>query len=703
MTHDETMDAGRLAQWREAMLGEGSLRLQSLGRNYLGLGKVGRDKGKVVSGLAAMMSDPEVQRAALGMMDRIDMLIVGSASVAGEAGKSLLQNALAGELSYNELEYRLANLGERLLLFRTKEGNFAVNPWFAAAARATAARADALFGPDPAAPRLAGEDAGGAGAASASAPLSVQDLGLVVYGLLKENKDILLKSGQLSVRTRKRLTGLFPGDPNGAAVVEAIIGALAAGKLLTKDEHGLSADFKAIAELLFSSEGDFAFSLACMSAGWFDRGRCGVFARSFGPFMERRFAFSPSGLARLVRLLPGGETTPAFPEAFAKALGELGLVEDKDGDLVCSPERAAAQWRTTPNDIHAAISVDGTGIIHVLPSASLYDLVALLDIGILVSASGAWEITVTRESIRRAFAAGRTIEDIERLLEGMSRMPVPQALRFDIGKWEEEYDSIRLFRGYLLSADRGSAKIIEQSGALARFPHEMLGEGLYYFGNVQASTIEKVLKDIGLPPPSLRSSAKPAQARAHRAAAPAPHPQARQDDEAKVSIAAADSFAASTLSFSGEDIPSPERSLEMEIAQLQVPPDLRKKLEERLKRKLIYTPGQLHAMVEAENADNRPGGPSAYREAGIAASGLDFNGKLRVIQAALKAKYSRLDIRCAEDGEVKARSVRPVVLHKTEKDYILEGEDVSSGGPISIRVGTMMQVSLHKGFLLGEE
>ena len=120
MTHDETMDAGRLAQWREAMLGEGSLRLQSLGRNYLGLGKVGRDKGKVVSGLAAMMSDPEVQRAALGMMDRIDMLIVGSASVAGEAGKSLLQNALAGELSYNELEYRLANLGERLLLFRTK-------------------------------------------------------------------------------------------------------------------------------------------------------------------------------------------------------------------------------------------------------------------------------------------------------------------------------------------------------------------------------------------------------------------------------------------------------------------------------------------------------------------------------------------------------------------------------------------------------
>ena len=62
MTHDETMDAGRLAQWREAMLGEGSLRLQSLGRNYLGLGKVGRDKGKVVSGLAAMMSDPEVQQ-----------------------------------------------------------------------------------------------------------------------------------------------------------------------------------------------------------------------------------------------------------------------------------------------------------------------------------------------------------------------------------------------------------------------------------------------------------------------------------------------------------------------------------------------------------------------------------------------------------------------------------------------------------------
>jgi len=47
--------------------------------------------------------------------------------------------------------------------------------------------------------------------------------------------------------------------------------------------------------------------------------------------------------------------------------------------------------------------------------------------------------------------------------------------------------------------------------------------------------------------------------------------------------------------------------------------------------------------------------------------------------------------------------LRPVSLQKTERDYILEGEDVSSGAALSIRVGSMMQVNLRKGFLLGEE
>ena len=251
----------------------------------------------------------------------------------------------------------------------------------------------------------------------------------------------------------------------------------------------------------------------------------------------------------------------------------------------------------------------------------MQNLIALLDIGVLISASGAWKLAVTRESARRAFACGKSVEDIERTLAGMSGMSVPQTLGFDLRDWESEYNSVRLFKGYMLSADRSAAKVIDQSGALARFPHEMLGEGLYYFGNVQAATIEKVLSDIGLPPPALRNSAKTGQGKSHRApspqaspaakvAAPIPAVQAEMTSGADADVGAhnVDSIVSiySTIdaesSYPDKIIFSPEHSLENEIAHLDISSELRKKLEERLKRKLIYTVDQLHAMVEAEGA-----------------------------------------------------------------------------------------------------
>jgi len=718
-TDSSALEAGRKAEWREAMLGEDVKALQALARNYLGGQRTWTSKTSIVSGLAAMMADPAIQGAALAMMDRLDMLIVGMLSVLGEAEKGFLQQALAGEASYHELEYKLANLGERLLIFETKGGAFAVNPHFAGAARAGAAKADVLFGPD-------GEARDFELAGRPPAPQPVQDLALIAYALLKEGPDIVLKSGQLSARAKKRIAGLVPGDPEGTGIVEALIQFFLAAKIISKDEHGLSADFKAFSEFLVSRDGDFAFSLACAAVGRPGREEGGAVARAFTPLFARRFVFSQAGLGRFMRLLPFCGSGSDFPSAYTAALKSLGLLEDRDGTLVCCPERVATRWRARSENGPGSISVDGAGTIHVLPSASLQNLIALLDIGVLLFASGAWKLAVTRESARRAFACGKSVEDIERALAVMSGMPVPQTLGFDLRDWESEYNSVRLFKGYMLSTDRSAAKVIDQSGVLARFPHEMLGEGLYYFGNVQAATIEKVLSDIGLPPPALRSSAKSGQGKAHRAtpaqtpplqAPPRPAPPTAAPNPAVPAEAArgtdpetkahnVDSVISLYSSIDGasssqdKNLLSPEHALESEIAHLAVSSGLRKKLEERLKRKLIYTVDQLHAMVEAEGTAS---GNAGYREIGFAAGGLDFNGKLRVIQSSLKAKFSRLDIRWTAEGGMRSGSVRPVSLRKTERDYVLEGEDVSSGGPISIRVGSMMQVSLHKGFLLGEE
>ena len=756
--------AGRMAQWRDSMLSESSVRLLALARNYLGhVGPLG-DKGKIVSGLSAMISRPEVQSAAMALMDRTDKLIVGVISAAGDMDKPALQKMLAGEISYHEMEYRLANLTERLILFRTREENFALNPLFDETARLGAARADILFGPVPA--RREGEsvapqaDDSGARDLGRESPqptvFSVQELGLIAYALLHEKGNLFLKSGELSARAKKRIATLLRGDVQGVGVVEALIHALYRAGLVREEDRGPLIDFRAFADFLAETGPNFPFAVCLAYVNGSRSNPYALLAEAFSPFFEREFSFSEAGLTRFIRLVLGDNPLAETFCGLPAALKDFGLLREENGLLLCSPERAASRWPTLSDDGYSAVSVEGTGTVRVLPSASLREVLALLDIGSLESASGAWSVSINRESSRRTFAAGWTAGDILRNIELMSGNPPPQTLRFDLERWEEEYDSIRLFRGYVLAVDGRTAKVIEGSGALSGFPHEKLAEGLYYFGNAQASAIEAALVDLGLPPPALRTTAKTGPGKIRRgagkndsgqresrgragepqvsddagaappeaaplgtaappgtavlpaAAPPAAAAKAREREEVAPRFDAGIFFAAKPedKSLPGEEAAagSLERGLLDEIAGLPLGERLRKQVEERVGRKLVYTLDQLHAMVKAGDAEAKaPGAAARLFDVGFVAGGLDFNGKIRIIQTALKAKFSRLDIRWAAEGEVKSALVRPVSLRKIERDYMLEGEDVAKGLPFSLRVGSMMQVGLQKGFLLGDE
>ena len=728
---ERKMDATRLAQWREAMLAETSVSLRALSANYLGGAGEKLDKPKLVGAIAAMLDEPEAQRAAIAMMDRLDKVIVGMVSLAGAVSEARLRDLLAGELSFHELEYRLANLGERLLLFATQDGRWAVNPHFDAAVRAGAARADILFGAGKEPPSAeAAESLGG----TRAYVMPVQELALVAYGLLKDFRDPLLKDGRLASKLRRKLAALCPGDPGAADIVEAIVNALLAAGIASRDDEGVAVNFRAFAEMLYAHREDLAFALAGMLSGRSGKARSLAAAEACRLFLDRGFRFSHAGLRRFIRLLPGEAAggTPAagaqaaLPpppdvEAYAEALEKLGLVERSNEAFLSRPERAACPWHAVSREPCA--SVDGSGAIHILPSASLREIVELLDIGALKTASGAWTVGLTRESARRAFAAGKSVEDIGGMLVQMSGHSLPQAIAFDLRSWEDEYEAIKLYRGYLLSVDAASARIIEQSGLLARLPHEVIGEGLYYFGNVSGATIEKALADSGLPPPALRNSARHAQAKPH--SPPAGNEAKAQGAEgqrggdaargtetaqgaaaAKVPAAKAhDAGLSAAFAYLGETALAPggEMLPARELERMDVSPGLRKKLEERIGRKLIYTARQLHAIVESEGGAGPSGRKTLPADFGLSAKGLDFPGKLRVIQAALKATYSRLDIRWSFEGEIRSCALRPTSLRKTERDYVLEGEDVSSGGPVSIRVGSMIQVSLRKGYLLGDE
>lgn len=736
-----------MERWRSAMLSENPEKLLALARNYLGHAGKAVDRNKIVSGLEAVLSSPEVQEVAIAMMDETDRLVLGVMSLAGSTDRFSLQKLLEGEISYHELEYRLANLTERLLVYQDSGALLAINPLFQDAIRTRVATAEFLFGRDADRPPAGAgkmQDAGSAVSpqqgkpeTSAGVLFSVQDLGLIAFSFLKENKSPLLQSGKLTVRSRRRLATLLSRDEKGPDIVEAVIHALLRLRIAQQTGQELVVDFEAFEKIFTEFEDCFAFAISLAYVNGVPDNSFKSVSKQFMPFFGKHFVFSGNGLSRFVRIMFRNSLVPGIHDAYGAALRDFGMIEDIGNAWRCVYDRVFEQRHISTESGKPSIIIEGTGIVHILPSAGLREALTLLDIGRLVNVSDVWTVEISRDSLRRAFSEGYSSDGITDSLEQLSGAPLPQALKYNIGTWEEEYNTIMLFRGQVLAVDARMAKIIEQSGIFSQLMHKKIGEGIYYFGNVPASVIEKAIAALGLPAPALVTSFRAGRKKTSSDSGKAGDIPAKQEKRPRRGSSrderwvGADFFdgdeteylVANGILSVGDDAVMPisfespqdaarldsgefEKTLFEEVARLSVREPFRKQLEERIRRKLIYSIGQIHAVVDAAGMaaeKEAMRGTRAAFKGGSSAGGLDFQGKVRIIQTALKAKFSRLEIKWMSNGEVRSAIMRPVNLAKTESDYLLTGEDVALGQPLAMRVGSIMQVSLQKGFLLGDE
>ena len=88
----------------------------------------------------------------------------------------------------------------------------------------------------------------------------------------------------------------------------------------------------------------------------------------------------------------------------------------------------------------------------------------------------------------------------------------------------------------------------------------------------------------------------------------------------------------------------------------------------------------------------------------LEAGGLDYLGKVRVVETSLRSPGDRLEILYRLPGEEPVRAVlRPVRLDKNEKGLVLEAEDLATGGPARVPLGAVSTVRRLRSSLFGEE
>ncbi len=431
------------------------------------------------------------------------------------------------------------------------------------------------------------------------------------------------------------------------------------------------------------------------------------------------------------RLVISEESLRGWPEALSALKNGTGTeaaesAEAMDADAALKGPLSAGRQEDQRGPERPILVAEGSHALHLLPEAGLEDRLFVGSVARPTSFGEVWSCEVDRESAHLAFSFAINADDIIRRLETLCQRPLPQSLSFSLHAWEEEYRSLRLYRGYILVADERRRPVIENSRVLAPYIAERLGPGIYVLAVSGSEEAAELMEAAGLESPpethygrvhggrqdspeghsedtALNPQEPLLQGNRGRAIQEALEPFARlsKSIEAGTPLAGLRSGSSPSLDPS-QRIVELKKSLEkiatgVESAapssqphEMHRSPSDVKELSERIERRLILTPEQL--------------GTAEARSERMEASGLDFNVKVHLIERALRTSGDRLEVLYRlQDGDPVRALLRPVSLEKTEKGPVLEAENLATGSPVSVPLSRVSSVRRMRASLFGEE
>jgi hypothetical protein len=619
----------------------------------------------------------------------------------GPVPEQTLKDLFVGELPLFELGVRISNLLDRLLLFRYQSGGrrfIAVNPLLENELRVRALDPELFFSSGSEMPVIEG------GGSPSSDPV---DAGTAVafFSFLFHAPLSIRKGGSLTKRAAERAASLLPElAVDGGDRVDALAQALSAsGILRTGDDDERLLDREAFARLL-SEWGEYLpFYLAASASGGAG-GAGGALAIVLASALEslpEDMALPRSGLARWVRIVARGARLPSLavgadPATALSSLEAFGILAPRKGCLVPvlpgrGPRGAGVDLGSGPRT--GILVAEGSHALHLMPEANLEERFFVGCIARPVSIGKVWSFDVERETVRRAFATGLSAATIKSRFESLAGAALPQSFAFSLSAWEEEYRSLRLYRGFVLAADERLRLVIERSVALGNIVAERLGPGVYFLTVATLDEAIEALATVGLEAPPLNQFTTPRFDRPGFGAPLAPSASEGEGRPARRRIDALRDLVGSGVFSPRAPEPGPEYRLAALRAVLEAsgrPEGERREIADRIERRLVLTERQI---VQSDPRPER-----------LEAGGLDYLGKVRVIERSLRSAGDRLEVLYRLPGEEPVRALlRPVRLDKNEKGLILEAEDLVTGGPARVPLGSVSTVRRVRASLFGED
>jgi len=291
-----------------------------------------------------------------------------------------------------------------------------------------------------------------------------------------------------------------------------------------------------------------------------------------------------------------------------------------------------------------------------------------------------WELS--KLPVKRAMARGVTAKDLETALEGLTGVALTQNLRISLQEWEKEFQSLRLWKGLVLTVGEDRRHLIEHTDGFAKAILHQFVPGVWLVREDLLAEWSRELEQKGLPslPEPLTGGSEADWGRPWTFAGW--HQEATADPGPLPPLAEAPPFEPRST-----DLPEMVRALLKKLESLPLGVDEKEEWKARILRRIVLEEAQLkHPLSRGERFE---------------AKGLDFAGKIRLAEQALGTPTDLLEVSYrADDGTSASALLRPVRLEKSGPETILHAERVDTNLPFQAWISRLSQVKKIRGSLL---
>lgn len=647
--------AKKVLRWRESFLLLEESRFFEIMRMYLGEIKTPYNKQKLIESLSAFFRKKENLVAVKSFLTKEEIEIICAIVFIPDATESKLINFFENSFTYSFLYETLRNLEERLIIFSSKteynEERIELAPIFDEAFYDLINIKNLL-------PEI--EYTEKESEISVITPEFISCFTSYVI----ENPNIAKQDGTLKKHTLETASLIFGLQKNRLSVLYSSFLNLS---ILKESGKGVEIDWSKLYQFVNQSFIEQIIYIAVSSTGHFSRDSLRVQAQTLidtfvnlGDVAFTRDLFLKTGFLAATRPMDvevskgfgTGRFAKLISESRARIAGvsnvdgtefaaaggldrvfdvalalgliyECGICEDRSPVYKCALDFGSEKDKGLQNDITSQPASNSTNLrgminieagmeLNLMPGFAVKDFIELSKFISLKRVDTVCTFSISRQSIMRGFDYGLTSEKIFSLLKERCSYEIPQTLLVQIEEWSASYSMASFYKGFVLKLDGKAAMVAEHNSVLAPHIHTVIAPGIFLLDVKDDAEAMELIKASGL---DFIGKIK----------------TARSENESlefmKLNLCGKKIDDNSGLEKPSENIETEnpleiEKNLYAELDKLSLDAEQRDSLELRIDHKVIVNPSQLNSNV--------------IRLERVSADGMDFNGKVYVVEQAIK-------------------------------------------------------------------